>query len=148
MKGGKRGRREGKKKERKEVTHNTPSEANGSQGNATGSSTHAGHGTAQKRYLYRVSAGNHKRVQDQRNQRLKLGFLLPAFPRKGRKLDRHFAYLGEQKRLKTHNTDASALRADAALLFSVPRTALTCHPDKVSAGNHKWAHEQRNQLLS
>ena len=67
--------------------------------------------------MYKVSAGNHKRAHDQRNQRLKLGFLLPAFPRKGRELDRHFVYLGEEKRLRTHNTDASALRADEAILF-------------------------------
>ena len=61
---------------------------------------------------------------------MKLGFLLPAFPRKGRELDRHFVYLGEQKRLRTHNTDASALRADAALLFlrAVPEVLVMSWP--------------------
>ena len=54
MEGGKGGRKEGKKERRKEVTHNAakPSEANGSQGYATRSSIHSGHGTAQNRYFY------------------------------------------------------------------------------------------------
>ena len=45
----------------------------------------------------------------------------------GRELDRHFVYLGEQKRLRTHNTDASALRADGALHFirAVPEVEVT-----------------------
>ena len=54
MEEGKGGRREGKKEGRKEAMHNAAktSEANGSQGYATRSSTHSGHGTAQKRYFY------------------------------------------------------------------------------------------------
>ena len=54
MEEGKGGRKEGKKERRKEVTHNAakPSEANGSQGYATRSSIHSGHGSAQERYFY------------------------------------------------------------------------------------------------
>ena len=46
-----------------------------------------------------------------------LGFVFPAFPPKGRKMLRHFKYLGEDKRLQENNTEPAVSRADAALEF-------------------------------
>ena len=49
-----------------------------------------------------------------------LGFLFPAFPPKGRQMERHFKYLGEKKRLKAKTTDEIVLTAKEALLFLRP----------------------------
>ena len=66
-----------------------------------------------------------------------LGFVFPAFPPKDRQMQRHFTYLGEEKRLQEDKTKDTVSRANAALEF------LRLVPEVVQ---QRWTMEQFDRV--